>query len=167
MGCGGSTGSKKKIKMQITKLADVDMFFKDTQEVIDSIYELSEPIDDARDELLENTGFNKVCCASTHHAIVGVVFGVYATSKSVDNAVNAVDIKMESPFITFDTKKVSGPIAADVKALTTYIESLTKAKGKVESLGDKVKAIAEKAPELPTKAKDSLSKSKGLGAMDK
>ena len=167
MGCGGSTGNGKKIQMQKTKLADVDSFFDDTQAVIDSIYDLQDPIEDAKDELLESTGFDKVCCANTHHAIVGTVFAIYGTSKAADEAANAVDVTMSSPYISFDTSKLEGTVANDAKCLTMYITSLTKANTQIESLVDKVKTVAEKAPDLPSQAKTSLEKSKDLGAMDK
>ena len=167
MGCGGSTGEKEKIEMKKTKLADVDSFFDDTQAVIDSIYELQDPIEESKEEFLESTAFDKVSCATTHHAIVGTVFAVYATAKAADDAANAVDITMSEPYIKFDTGKLDGSVAGDAKCLTTYIDSLIKANGQIQTLVDKVKTVAEKAPDLPGQAKTSLEGSTDLGAMDK
>ena len=167
MGCGGSKGQQEKISMQMTKLAEVDEFFNDTQGVIDNIYELKDPIDEAREDFMESTGFDEVCCGNTQHATLGTVYAIYATSKAVDDAVNAVDITMDSPFLTFSDDKVAGTLAQDTKNFTAYVNALINGSQKVLPLVDKVKTIAEKAPDLPQKSKDALSNSQGLGAMDK
>jgi multidrug efflux pump subunit AcrB len=166
MGCGTSKGSAGKIKMTKTKLGSIDEFFDDVQGVIDEAYSLRDPIEDARDKLVQETDFEKVVCSNTHHAIVGTVFALSTLGTESDLA-KLFDITQDEPYVKIDTKHASGKLLKATDALTDYVKNIIKAKGKIEALVGKSQKMAEKAPEMPDKAKDSLSSASDLGAMDK
>lgn len=167
MGCGGSSGNYQRIEMKKTKISELDDIFKDAQDLIDKIYELKDPIEDAKDRLLADTGFSDVECATIQHAAVGIIFAMYASTKSPAELVDAFKITTTSPFLDIN-KDLSPPNIADsIQYFKDYVKALIKANEKVTSLAEKVKEIAEKVPDLPEKAKDSISNSNDLGAMDK
>jgi len=166
MGCGGSSGSSGKIKMKKTKLADMDEFFDDVQGLVDEIYELKDPVEEARDALLESTGLDKVTCGNTHHATVGIVFAIASQSNGTDVA-KAFKASAEAPYIEINKSSASGNLIQCIDDLQLYIKSLIAAKDRIEPLSKKVKEFAEKAPELPNKAKESVNSAGDLGAMDK
>lgn len=166
MGCGSSTGGDGKINMQKTKLAGMDEFFDDVQGFIDEIYEIMDPIEDAKDELLESCDLEKVEGATAHHAAVGIVFALASQSNGSDVA-NLFKVVPESPFIEIEKKSASGKLLISIDNLRKYIVACTKAKDRIEPLADKAKKFAEKAPDLPDKAKDELNNAGDLGAMDK
>ena len=167
MGCGGSKGKGGKVEMKTTELPAIDEFFNDAQTIINQLYDLKDPIDKAREDLIESTGFDKILCGNSQHATVGLVFAIYATSSTVDDALNAVDIKLEEPFLTFDESKVTGPIIQDTKHFLLYVEALTKAKDQIIPLIDKIKEVVKKTPDMPGKAKDEISNAQGLGLRQK
>ena len=160
MGCGGS-GEKSKISMQKTGLPAMDELFDDVQGFVDEIYELMDPIDDARAKLLEETEFDKISCGNTHHATVGIIFAMAATmSGSVDVAFK---IKAEMPFIELDKSKGTGKVVSCIEAFQEYVKAISAAKDRIEPLAMKSKEFAEKAPDLPNKAKDEVKNAQGLG----
>lgn len=165
MGCGGSTGSSDKIQLKKTKLADMDEFFDDVQGIIDEIYELKDPVEEARDALLESTGLDKVTGGNTHHAIVGIVFAIASQARGTD-VDNLFTITVEEPYIEVNTDSASGNLLECIGKLGEYIKALVSCKSRIEPLSSKVKEFAQKAPELPSKAKESLGSAGGLGLMD-
>lgn len=167
MGCGGSGGDGNKIRMQKTKLGELDEIFDDAQGLIDEIYKLMDPIEESREKLLRSSDFDQVKCGNTHHATVGIVFAMYASSKSAEDAMNAFETTTSSPFVQLNKKSASGKLVQCIDDFTAYVESLTKASERVAPLADKAKAIAEKAPDMPDKAKKGVESSADLGAMDK
>jgi hypothetical protein len=54
MGCGGSTGDKK-IKFLKTKLGDIDTFVDKCQDVVDSVYNIQDPIEEKKENFLRST----------------------------------------------------------------------------------------------------------------
>ena len=52
MGCGCSSGQGERFYMQKTKLHSLDEFFDDVQRLLDELYEIKEPMEDSRYELL-------------------------------------------------------------------------------------------------------------------
>ena len=167
MGCGGSSGGGKKIRLQKTKLGELDEVFDDAQTVIDEVYALMDPIEEARDKLLDSTEFDKVKCGNTHHATVGIVFAMYASSKSAEDAKEAFQVTAAAPFIELNKKSASGKLVQCIDDFTAYVTALGKANERIPPLAEKAKEIAEKAPELPDKAKAGVESAEGLGAMDK
>ena len=166
MGCGGSSGSDGKIEMKKTKLGEIDEVFDDAQGLLDEIYEIKDPIDDSREQLLWQTEFDKVECGNTHHATCGIVYALTTCTKPEELA-NLFAVKAEAPFLEINKESASGELAQAIDDLMTYIQSLVAAKDRIGPLSDKAKAIAEKAPDLPDKAKEGVKNSKDLGAMDK
>ena len=166
MGCGGSGGDKK-IRMQKTKLSDLDEVFDDAQGLIDEIYGLKDPIEDKRDALLDSTQFDKVKCGNTHHATVGIVFAMWASSKSAEDAKEAFVAKAEAPFLEINKKSASGNLVKCIDDFTEYVQALGAAQERVPALAEKAQQIAEKAPDLPDKAKSGVEGATDLGAMDK
>lgn len=166
MGCGSSKGSAGKIKMEKTKLPEMDSFFNDVQGLVDEVYQLRDPIEDAKDELIYNTDFEKVVCSNTHHAIVGTVFSLATLGDEKDIA-KLFDVTLEEPYVKIDTKHATGKIIKATDALVDYVKSLTNAKKNIERLLTKANSFAEKAPDLPDKAKDALGSAGDLGALDK
>lgn len=165
MGCGGSTGSGKKIKMKTTKLKDVDGFFDDAQGIVDEIYEIQDPIDDAKDGLLEATGMEKVECADVNHAICGMVYAIAVqVNGDIDSAVNIVATE---PFIEINKGKASGEVVKAVDHLEKYLKGLVAGKDRMEPLTKKVTDIVKKSAEIPNKAKAAAKDSNDLGVMDK
>jgi hypothetical protein len=166
MGCGGSSGSSGQIKMKKTKLGDMDEFFDDAQGLIDEIYELKDPVEEARDALLESSELEKVTCGNTHHATVGIVFAIASQSNGSDCS-NAFKASAEAPYIEINKGSSSGKLLQSIDDLQAYIKALIAAKDRIEPLSKKAKEFAEKAPELPNKAKESVNNAGDLGAMDK
>lgn len=175
MGCNGSSGSSgsssssgssRKIEMKETKLADMDEFFNQVQGLVDEIYEIKDPVEEARDALLESTEFDTVTCGNTHHATVGIIFAISSQSNGQDIN-NSYTVTPEAPFIEINKGSASGDLIQCVENLQAYIAALTSAKDRIIPLSTKVKEFAEKAPELPSKAKDSIKSAEDLGIMDK
>lgn len=164
MGCG-SYSSAGKIKMEKTKLKGLDEFFDDAQGLIDEIYEIKEPIEDARRELLDATEFEKIVCSNTHHATVGLVFAMCATNPA--GAADVVKMKESEPFIELNKKSASGKLVMTCEAFQEYIEAIVKAKDRIEPLAEKAQSFAEKAPDLPNKAKEDIEGSTDLGMFEK
>lgn len=167
MGCGGSGRGDGKIRMQKTKLSDLDEIFDDAQGLIDEIYQLKDPIEDKRDSLLDSTQFDKVTCGNTHHATVGIVFAMWASSKSSEDAKEAFVAKAEAPFIELNKKSASGDQVKCVDDFTEYVQALGAAQERIPALAEKAQQIAEKAPDLPDKAKTGTESATDLGATDK
>lgn len=159
MGCGSSTGSDEKLAVKHTTLSGMDGWLDDVQGIIDEIYELKDPIDDSRDELLENTEFDTVACGNSHHAIVGIIFALASQSNGTDVA-SLFKLVTHEPFIEINSKSASGKLFNACKSLAEYLKALTTAKDRIQPLSDKVKTISEKVPELPTMMKDELEKAK-------
>ena len=166
MGCGSSKGSAGKISMDKTKLPELDSFFDDVQGLIDEVYQLRDPIEDSKDELIYNTDFEKVICSNTQHAIVGTVFALTTLGNESDLG-KLFDVTLEQPYVKIDTKHAAGKIKKATDSLTDYVKNLVKAKDNIERLLSKANSFAEKAPDLPDKAKDALGSAEGLGALDK
>jgi hypothetical protein len=165
MGCGGSSGTSGPIKMKKTKLEELDEFFDDVQGLIDEIYELKDPVEEARGKLLESTELAKVTCGNTHHAIVGIVFAIASQLRGGEIG-NIFTITIEAPFIEINSESATGRLIESIDALKEYIESIIGAKDRIEPLVQKVTEFVKKAPELPNKAKEGVSSAKGLGLMD-
>jgi hypothetical protein len=166
MGCGSSTGDGDKIQMQKTKLAGMDEFFDDVQAFVDDFYEIKDPIDDAKDALLESTDLEKVEGANTHHATVGTVFSIAAQGNGADVA-NIFEVLPKEPFIQINKGSAAGKTAESVDNLTEYIKAFVAAQSKIQPLAEKAQSFAEKAPDLPGKAKDEVGNAGDLGTMDK
>lgn len=166
MGCGSSTGSSTKITMVKTKLVSCDAFFDDVQKMIKEVYDLLDPIDDAKIELLECTGLASVECATVQHAVVGVVLALCCSLKGID-VMSAVKITMSDPYIEIDGSKAEGAAKEAIEHLKKYVKTLCSCKEKIEAFVEKAKAFADKAGELPEKAKDEITKEGKMGTMDK
>lgn len=167
MGCGSSTGSGSKITMTKTKLDSVDAFFDDVQKMIQEVYDLLDPIDEAKMALLECTGFDKVECATVQHAAVGIILAFCASLNGLD-VMSMVTIKMSDPFIEIDGSKAEGTVKDGIEQLKKYVKALCSCKEKIEAFVEKAKAFGERAAEVPAKAKEESTKNeKKLGAMDK
>lgn len=166
MGCGGSTGVDGKIQMKTTKLAGIDEFFNDVQGFVDEVYEVQDPMEEALDKLLENTGFDTIEGATAHHCAVGIVFSI-AASTNGQSVEDIVTITEESPFISIDTSNATASTESAVENFKEYINSIVAAKDRIEPLIEKSKEFAEKAPDLPGKVTGEISNAGGLGAMDK
>lgn len=164
MGCGAS-GSGDHIEMKKTKLAEIDEFFDDAQDLLDKIYAIKDPIEENGEQLMEASGFSKVECAHTGHATVGTVYAVAANADG--NVDGLVDIKAEPPFLEIKKEGSKGELLDSIEALTAYLNALASAGAQIPPLAEKSKEIAEKAPDIPKKAKDAASNSTSLGAMDK
>ena len=52
MGCGGSKGKGGKVEMKTTEFPAIDEFFNDAQTIINQLYDLKDPIDKAREDLI-------------------------------------------------------------------------------------------------------------------
>ena len=166
MGCGTSTGEDGKIAMKTTNLPGLDEFFNDVQGFIDEIYEAQDPIDEALEQLLENTEFQEVDGATAHQAAVGTVFCLASQANGVA-VEDLVTITEESPFIEIDTSKASGPPADAANNLKAYIMAIVAAKDRIEPLVKKAQEFAEKSTELPGKVQGEIKAAGGLGAMQK
>ena len=166
MGCGSSTGADGKIAMKKTKLPAVDEFFDDVQGFIDEVYEIQDPICDAEEKLLYHTDFQDTAGANIKHAIVGLVFNIAAqgNADAIDKVVKITD---KEPFISLDGSGISGDVSAGIDCVNDYIKAVIGAKDRIQPLADKGKSFAEKAPDLPGKAKDEVGNAGGLGTMDK
>lgn len=152
--------------MKKTKLAGMDEFFDDAQGFIDEIYEIQDPIDDALENLLWHTDFEKTVGATAHHAAVGTVFSIAAQGNGA-GAEDLFDVKAESPFLEINKTNASGKTANAVDDIQEYVKAFVAAKDRIAPLAEKAKSFAEKAPDLPGKAKDDLGNAGDLGAMDK
>lgn len=166
MGCGGSSGTSGPIKMKPTKLGELDEFFDDVQGLIDEIYELKDPVEKAREALLESTELAKVTCGNTHHAIVGIVFAIASQLRGGEIG-NAFTITLEAPYIEINSESATGRLLESIDAFKEYIGSIIGAKDRIEPLVQKVTEFVKKAPELPSKAKEGVSSAGDLGMMDK
>lgn len=166
MGCGSSTGGDRKIRMKKTKLTGMDEFFDDVQGFIDEVYKIKDPIDDAKDDLMDSTDLDKVVGANTHHATVGVVFSLASQANGAD-VTNIFQILPKEPFIKINKRSAAGKTAKSVDNITDYINAFVAAQSRIEPLAQKAKSFAEKAPDLPDKAKEEVNNSGDLGAMDK
>ena len=167
MGCGESTGSGEKIKLKKTNLGELDEVFDDVQNFIDEVYDLMDPIEEARDKLLNSTKFDKVRCGNTHHAIVGIVFAMYASSKSDEDAMKAFHVTTIAPFLEINKKSASGKLVQCIDDFTAYVTALRKVDEWIPLLAKKANEIAEKASDLPDKAKADAGSAEDLSAMDK
>jgi phage-related minor tail protein len=152
--------------MEKTKLPEIDSFFDDVQELIDEVYGLRDPIEDAKDEIIYNTDFEKIVCSNTHHAIVGIVFALSTLGDEKDLS-KLFDVTLEEPFVKIDTKHAAGKLIKATDSLTDYVKNIVNARKNIERLLKKATSFAERAPELPDKAKEALSGSSSLGALDK
>lgn len=166
MGCGSSTGSDGKIRMQKTKLPGMDEVFDEVQGFVDEVYEIQDPIDDALENLLWYTNFHKTVGATAHHCCVGIVFSLAAASNGA-GVDNLFEVKPASPFLELNKSSAQGDTVKAIDAFTDYIKALTAAKDRIEPLAEKAKGFAEKAPDLPGKCKEDISNSKDLGMMEK
>ena len=166
MGCGGSSGSEKKIDFKKTKLKDIDEVFDDGQAIVDQVYAIQDPIEDNRENLLRSTKVWDLKCGNTQHATVGLVMAIGALGDGgkVDDAVKVTG---ESPFIEINDKSVAGGLKQSAEDLKAYIEAVTSAPEKIPDLADKAKVLAEKGPDMPDKAKKGLESAGDLSAMDK
>jgi hypothetical protein len=166
MGCGSSTGAGGKIRMQKTRLTGMDDVFDDVQKILDKIYDIQDPIDDAFFKLLRYTGFEKTVGATAHHCVVGTVFAI-ATANGGENAADLFEVKGESPFLILNKSNAKGDLSKAIDAFTDYVKALTGAKDQIQPLADKAKEFAAKAPDLPSKAKDDIKNAEGLNMMAK
>lgn len=166
MGCGSSTGSDGKIRMQKTQLEGMDEVFDQVQGLVDEIYEIQDPIDDALENLLYYSNFHKTVGATAHHCAVGIVFAL-AASTNGSGTEDLFDVTTESPFLTLNKKSATGDLVKAIDAFTDYVKALTAAKDRIEPLSEKAKEFAEKAPDLPGKVKDDVKNAEGLGMMAK
>ena len=167
MGCGSSTGGGSKITMSKTKLDAADTFFDDCQKMVQEVYDLLDPIKDAKMALLECTGFDLVECATVQHAAVGIILAFCASLNGLD-VMSMVKVTMSDPFIEIDGSKAEGVVKEGIEQLKKYVTALCSCKEKIEAFVEKAKAFGEKALEVPAKAKDEVAKNeKKLGAMDK
>lgn len=164
MGCGCSSNGDEKIEMKKTNLDEIDEFFDQAQELVDSIYEIKDPLEEARENLLKKTSFWNEECANSTHAIVGTIYAISAFLAG--DLEGAFDIKTEEPFLIIGDKVSSGPVGESCTALKEYIEVLLESKDKVQPLGDQAKQIANSAKELPKKTKEA-AKNSSLGIMGK
>jgi hypothetical protein len=153
--------------MTKTKLDAADVFFDDVQKMIKEVYDLLDPIDDAKMALLECTGFDTVECATVQHAAVGIILAFCASLNGLD-VMSMVKISMKDPFIEIDGSKAEGVVKEGIEQLKKYVTALCSCKEKIEAFVEKAKAFGEKAAEVPAKAKDEVAKNeKKLGMMDK
>jgi hypothetical protein len=166
MGCSGSSGTSGKIKIKKTKLSDMDEFFDDVKGLVDEIYEIKYPIEKARDALLKSSDLDEVTCGNTHHATVGIVFAISAQSNGSDCS-NAFKASAEAPYIEINKGSSSGKLLQSIDDLQEYIKALIAAKDRIEPLSMKAKEFAEKAPELPSKVKQSAKNAGDLGVLAK
>lgn len=152
--------------MKKTKLPSIDKFFEEVQEVADAICDIKDPIDDKKDALLHYTGFDKTKCATSHHAIVGLVFSM-ASKVTVDELVDLIKISTDEPFIEINKKAGILEDAQAVDQLMEYIKTLIATKDKIEPLVEKVQSLAKTVVDMPSKAKAELGKANDLKTMDK
>lgn len=166
MGCGGSSGSEKKIKMQTTQLPEIDEFFESAQAVVDSIYEIKDPIDDTRDDYLDSTELDEVTGGNTHHATVGLVIAIGAVGGG-GNPMDLVAITPAHPFISIDGSSAGGKLKTSCDNLEAYIKALNDGAQKCPELAEKAGDLAKKSSEMPDKAKEAAGNAEGLGMMEK
>lgn len=168
MGCSGSKGGVKKqkrIEMKMTKLEELDEIFTDAQGIIDEVYAIKVPIEKGRKKFMSSADMDKISCAFTNHATLGTIFAFFASSKSVKDAIAAVKITPDAPFISLDSKSATGKLADTISDFTNYVQALLEASVRIAPLAAKAAEFAEKAPELPEKAKSGVQGSTGLGLL--
>lgn len=96
--------------MKKTKLPGLDEIFDDAQGLIDEIYEIQDPIEDKRWEFLDSCEFEKVVCGNVHHATVGLLFAMAASTKGANTA-DMFKSTTESPYIAFNKKSATGKLS--------------------------------------------------------
>ncbi|CAI2377436.1 unnamed protein product [Moneuplotes crassus] len=166
MGCGSSTGADSKICLRKTKLFAVDEFFGEVQGLCEELYTIQDLIKSAEDKLLYDTDFHHADGANAKHAIAGIVFRV-ASLGNLDNFDKFVNITDKQPFISLEASSAPSETISSINAANDYINSVFLAKDRIEPLADKAKTFIEKAPEIPSKAKDEIAKAKDLDILEK
>lgn len=150
-----------------TKIDAADKFFDDVQKLIQEVYDLLEPIDDAKCALLEATGFGKVECATVQHAAVGIILAYCASVKDLDVS-KMIKCTMSDPYIEIDASKAEGDVKTYIEQLKKYVTSLSEIKEKIQAFVEKAEKFGKDAADVPAKCKDEVEKNeKKLGFMDK
>lgn len=68
-----SGGAMKEVKFENMKMQDVDSYFESIQEILNLFIKFSEPLNEAKTNLFERTGFNKEKNPSNFFSLISTV----------------------------------------------------------------------------------------------
>ena len=121
------TGTAQKAeKFEKVGLDSVDNFFGQCDDVKTSFEQITAPLVNERDKLLELTGFEWIPGTRLNHIVIGMFLTLSAHVNGKMNDLN-IEFIMDPPFVTIDFSKIENIAEQIFNAFCAYVEAAYKA----------------------------------------
>lgn len=145
------------IRFRHTGLESTDIFIRDAQKIVNTMHKIRLELIEGAKKLVSSTEVNLIKDANTSHAIIGLVYAIYAQTQGAATK-KLFSTKPKFPYLVFGKDSAPINISKDMLVITKYMYSLEKATKEVPKLVDQCLELAKASVNLVKNAKSELEK---------